>query len=144
MPNPNFDTMQDPGWRESDFTHSYRPRDAAITFPKFDHSVYPIPDADWEALGSRALDILQEFVPEFAGRFAAKSLHYGDASPDGLGPAGQFSDIWRKIVPLRRALWEGKELTQESPEEILFDLIGHCFLTIGMLRREVDRRGTGS
>jgi len=120
----------------------YQPRSGkAFTFPEFDHSLYPIPDEDWEALGGRAKVILEQLLPEFAGRFAQKSIHYGDANPDNLGPAGQFSDIWRKIGPLRRALWEGKELTQEDPETILFDLIGHCLLTIEMIRRGVERRG---
>lgn len=114
------------------------------TFPKFDHSIYPIPDYDWECLGPNAREILEQILPEFAGRFAQASLHYGDSNADALGSAGQFADIWRKIGPLKRALWEGKKLTREDPEVILFDLIGHCLLTIGMLRREVDRRGADS
>lgn len=114
-----------------------------VGFPQFDHSIYPIPDEDWGNLGPRALEILQELVPEFAGRFAQAALHYGDNNADNLGPAGQFADIWRKIGPLRRALWDGEDLTRESPEEILMDLVGHCLLTIGMLRRKVDRRGLG-
>ena len=118
------------------------PKTEVLGFPQFDHSVYPIPDADWDRLGPRALAILEELLPEFAGRFAKKSIHYGDGNPDNLGPAGQFSDIWRKVWPLKRALWEGEELGEESPEVILFDLVGRCLLTIGMLRRKVDRRGT--
>lgn len=156
----SFDTLRgDPGWRPSDFTGSVlddepelgqeydrrrRPKIDVPGFPQFDHSVYPIPDADWEALGPRAREILEQLLPEFAGRFAQAALHYGDNNADNLGPAGQFADIWRKIGPLRRALWDGEELTRESAEVILFDLIGHCLLTIGMLRREVDRRGAGS
>jgi len=92
-------------------------------------------------LGPNARHILDQILPEFVGRFAVASLHYGDGNADNLGPAGQFADIWRKIGPLRRALWEGQDLTREEPEEICMDLIGHCLLTIGMLRREVPNSG---
>lgn len=92
-------------------------------------------DAEWNRLGPRAAVILSVVMPEFVDRFSEASLHYGDTNADVLGPAGQFADIWRKIGPLKRALWDGQDLTREPAREILFDLIGHCFLTIEMLDR---------
>jgi len=96
---------------------------------------------DWEQLGSQARRIIFNLLPLFTQRFVEKSLHYGPDNANVLGPAGQFSDIWRKIGPLRRALWDGADLTQEQPDEICKDLIGHLFLTIDMLEQGVDRRG---
>lgn len=58
---------------------------------------------------------------------------YGTEAHRELGVRGQFSDIWRKIAPLKRALWEGEELPKEQPREICLDLIGHAILTIMML-----------
>jgi hypothetical protein len=98
---------------------------------------------DWDQLGPQAKRIISELIPQFVQRFVGKSLHYGDANANVLGPAGQFADIWRKIGPLRRSLWEGKTLNQEQPDEICMDLIGHLLLTIDMLQQKVDRRGSG-
>lgn len=96
-----------------------------------------IEHGDWEKLGSRAHTILATIIPEFVGKFVEASAHYGDTNADVLGIAGQFGDIWRKIGPLKRALWEGKQLTREQPREILMDLIGHALLTIEMLDRDM-------
>jgi hypothetical protein len=73
--------------------------------------------------------IIDELVREWAAQFVEKSNDYGDTADD-LGAAGQYSDMSRKMGKLKRALWEGKELSGEQPREILLDLIGHCFLTI--------------
>jgi hypothetical protein len=100
-------------------------------------------EEDWDKLGDQAQRIINNIIPEFSARFIKASLHYGPNNANVLGPAGQFADIWRKIGPLKRALWEGEELTRESAEEICMDLIGHLMLTIDMLRQKVDRRGTG-
>lgn len=97
----------------------------------------------WDRLGEQAQRIITDLLPEFVDRFVAANLHYGPDNANVLGPAGQYADIWRKIGPLRRALWEGEELTRESPVEICMDLMGHLVLTIDMLRKGVDRRGTG-
>lgn len=98
---------------------------------------------EWEKLGPQGQRIIQDLVPEFVRRFVRANIHYGPNNANVLGPAGQFADIWRKIGPLRRALWEGEDLTREAPEEICMDLIGHLLLTIDMLQQKVDRRGIG-
>jgi hypothetical protein len=104
-----------------------------------------VSQADWDQMGPQARRIIVDVLPLFVHRFVRKSLHYGPKNANVLGPAGQFADIWRKIEPLKRALWEGipPVAGSEPPEEICNDLIGHLFLTIDMLAEEVDRRGTG-
>jgi hypothetical protein len=82
-------------------------------------------------------DILRHHMPIWLDLFQMKSREYGDAAFE-LGARAQFVDMNRKMVKLRQAIWEGREdaLTTESVEEILLDLIGHCFLTLEMRRRE--------
>lgn len=100
-----------------------------------------ISEEDWDSLGNQAKRILGLILPRFAQKFVAANQHYGPNNANVLGPAGQFADIWRKIGPLRRSLWEGVELTREGPDEICLDLIGHLLLTVDMLQQGVDRRG---
>lgn len=97
----------------------------------------------WEQIGPQARRIIGEILPIFVSKFVKANLHYGPDNANVLGPAGQFADIWRKIGPLRRSLWEGQELTREQPDQICMDLIGHLFLTIDMLEQGVNRRGGG-
>lgn len=72
--------------------------------------------------------------------FLEKSKDYGDESHEFMGAVGQFSDIYRKIIKLKRALVDGVELQGEQPVEILMDLVAHCWLTIAMLERDLDGR----
>lgn len=116
---------------------SYR-RDAQIC------AALGISEEDWEVLGNQGKRIISLILPVFAQKFVEANKHYGPGNANVLGPAGQFADIWRKIGPLRRYLWEGQELTREGPDEICLDLIGHLLLTVDMLREGVDRRGTGT
>lgn len=81
--------------------------------------------------------IFNEYVPEVIDFFRRKSEHYRSA--EGfmtLGAKGQFADINRKFWPLKQAIWEGRPLTGEQPDEIIKDLIGHCFLMLWCLRNE--------
>lgn len=68
--------------------------------------------------------------------FLEKSADYGEESHGFMGPVGQFSDIYRKVIKLKRALVDGVELQHEQPIEILMDLVAHCWLTIAMLEME--------
>lgn len=92
-------------------------------------------------LGPNARAIFEEVVPDVLLRFADASVHYGDANPSELGIRGQFADIWRKIGPLRRAMWYGETLTREQPREILMDLIGHCLLAIRLIDEQAKWGG---
>lgn len=87
-------------------------------------------------VGPRGQTILRDLLREWAAYFIEASQHYGDDNADVLGLAGQYADIWRKIGPLKRALWDGEKLARETPRKILMDLIGHCFLAIEMIDRQ--------
>lgn len=78
--------------------------------------------------------ILKEHLPKWLELFATKNAEYGGGSSFELGPRGQFSDMYRKMIKLKRGLWEDKEdeLVSEGVDEILLDFIGHCFLTLVM------------
>lgn len=102
-----------------------------------------IDDEDWEKLGEQARRVITKGLPHIIAKFVEASLHYGPDNANVLGPAGQFADIWRKIGPLKQALWEGKELKREGPITICQDLIGHLLLTIDMLEQGADHRGSG-
>ena len=79
--------------------------------------------------------IINTLIPELVKKMNEDREQYGDAHKN-LGPQGQFADIWRKVGPLKRSLWEGKTLPRESPREICMDLVGHCLLTVAMLDEE--------
>lgn len=83
-------------------------------------------------------DIIDEHMPVWLDLFQMKSREYGEAAFE-LGAKAQFVDMNRKFVKLKAALWEEKELTTEGIDEILLDLIGHCFLTLEMRRRELNQ-----
>lgn len=71
-------------------------------------------------------------------RFAEGYAEYGPGSADTLGLAGQWGDLHRKVMKLKRSLWNGEGdeyLTRETTEEILQDIIGHSLLALEMLSR---------
>lgn len=79
-------------------------------------------------------------IPEVLKRFNFKDQDYGDAFKL-LGEKGQFSDINRKFWKLYNAIWLGRELVGEQPDEIAEDIIGHCLLLIYLLRFPPDAEG---
>lgn len=79
------------------------------------------------------ISIALRLMPEWLRLFARKNADYGSGSSFDLGVRGQYSDIHRKMIKLRRALWDGESLAFEGVDEIINDLIGHLFLTRRML-----------
>lgn len=71
--------------------------------------------------------VVTEILPPALARYHAKSVDYSGTKRD-LGPRGQFSDMWRKLKKLKKALWDGQQLVGEQPDEIIDDLIAHCLL----------------
>ena len=83
--------------------------------------------------------INEEIVPDVHERFRKKQMAYqGGDEFMVLGLRGQFADIHRKVGKLKTAMWDGKpeDLLGEPLEEVLADLIGHCFLSLGCLAFE--------
>lgn len=81
--------------------------------------------------------IFRRYLPAWSDLFLKKNADYGETG-DLLGSRGQFADMWRKFGKLKRALWDGKALTGEQPDEIILDLIGHAFLTLYFLEKEQE------
>lgn len=85
----------------------------------------------------QVVNALDDFTT-FMDLFEVRSREYGDGAAFFLGSKGQFSDIYRKIIKLKTALWDGRpeQLTSEGTEEVIYDLLGHLFLTLQCLRLE--------
>lgn len=85
--------------------------------------------------------IATRIMPEWLELFARKNRDYGSGSAYELGVRGQYSDIHRKMLKLKRAMWEGEALDFEDTDEIIKDLISHLFLTLHMfgLQREAEQ-----
>jgi hypothetical protein len=79
--------------------------------------------------------------PKWLSLFEKKSREYGEKTHEDLGVRGQFSDIYRKVVKLKKFMWDEPESVPafESLEEIIYDLIGHLFLTIDMMKWTAER-----
>lgn len=90
---------------------------------------------------SPELDVIAtRIMPEWLELFARKNRDYGSGSAYELGVRGQYSDIHRKMIKLKRAMWDGEQLDFEDTDEIIKDLISHLFLTLHMfgLQREAE------
>jgi hypothetical protein len=85
------------------------------------------------------LQQLSMIVREWWKQFLVAYTEYGPGAADETGLAGQWGDLHRKVKKLKPFMWEGDEtrLKRENPREVLMDLIGHCFLAIEMLDREM-------
>lgn len=82
--------------------------------------------------------IAQRIMPEWLALFARKNRDYGSGSAYELGVRGQYSDIHRKMIKLKRAMWDGEQLDFEDTDEIIKDLISHLFLTLHMFGLQVE------
>jgi hypothetical protein len=78
---------------------------------------------------------MENILVEARDEWRLKRQDYQDAFEE-LGAKGQFSDIWRKIAKLKRAVWEGEQLKFEQPEQIAKEIIPHLLIMIYLLRRE--------
>lgn len=82
--------------------------------------------------------ILFDLLPDWITEFMRKNADYGDAS-EHLGAAGQYAELWRKVGKLKGPLWDDRGLNYEQSDEIVRDLIGHCFLTLLFLKKGNNR-----
>ena len=84
--------------------------------------------------------MLKVILPKCVEHFKRKSSDYGPEGFTDLGIKGQFSDMWRKMVKLKRGLWEGRPLVLEQSDEILMDLFGHLLISLYLLEsRPIER-----
>lgn len=61
--------------------------------------------------------------------FISKNDDYDDAS-DALGIVGQVSDLWRKIVKLKKSVIDQKPLNGETVDRLIRDIFGHSLLAM--------------
>ncbi len=88
--------------------------------------------------------IYEVILPEVLRHFFTKNAGYGDQHRYGLGPAAEWVGIDRKIHKLERVLWEGEPVSgPEHVEEMLYDLIGQCFIILDLLAGNHNPRGRG-
>lgn len=98
-----------------------------------------MPDSFLQDLQGDAKKIIDELVPEWGHMFVRKNAGYGEMHQD-LGVKAQYVDMHRKVRKLKRALWDLQDIGDESPREVLMDLIGHCFLTIALIDAEEEKK----
>lgn len=81
--------------------------------------------------------ILRDIVPVVLNDFVVAGNDYRNAH-DLLGVKGQFSDINRKFWKLYNAIWLDQPLTREGVDQVVADIIGHCFLLLYHLNPDGD------
>ena len=81
--------------------------------------------------------VRDEIAEEALELWLAKNEDYGEQLFD-FDVRAQALEINRKNGKIKDALWHGKQLKFETVEEVLFDMIGHCYIAIARLRLEGD------
>lgn len=95
---------------------------------------------DLDLMSPQGQRVITELLPVWLQEFARKNADYN--SKDGFNTAellaekGQFAELWRKMGKLKVALWDGQAMNFEGEEEILRDMIGHCFLALDFLEEK--------
>lgn len=79
--------------------------------------------------------VTNDISDEALDKWLEKNKDYGEQLFD-FDVRAQALELNRKNGKVKDALWYGKPLQFEKLEEVLFDLIGHCFITIARLRLE--------
>jgi hypothetical protein len=78
---------------------------------------------------------IEQELPSWYAEFARKAYGYGNMIFE-LGIPAQYHDMYRKFGKLKRAMWDGQPLYGEPLEEVIRDLIGHCWITLYLLDQQ--------
>lgn len=83
---------------------------------------------------NQATRIVQIHAPEVLEHFIARNAEYGEGA-HVLGVKGQFADINRKVIKLKRYLWDDVPVPEgaEDVKTIAGELIGHLLILIDEL-----------
>lgn len=122
---------------DTDANHDFA-EDMAAAFPLNPHNVHIGVNTGFMMLPeTTAVRFLVQGngLGEWVKHFLTKQQDYGDWAGE-LGAKGQFADMFRKWPKIRKAMWDGEPLVGEQLEEVLMDLIGHCFLSLMFVKRE--------
>lgn len=88
--------------------------------------------------------MVSDILPSLVQRLQSKAEDYGNVFME-LGLGGQYSDMHRKMHKLKQAMWEGKHLKGEQPDEILSDLFGNILISLYLYGYgETDQRPAGA
>jgi hypothetical protein len=92
---------------------------------------------DPEMMGPQFREMLTRQLPAVLQHFYMKHQEYGEEGAYMLGARGQYADVNRKVIKLKRTLWDGHPVQpgSESMQTVVSDLIGHCLLTLNFLDR---------
>jgi hypothetical protein len=107
---------------------------------QFSNLIDDLPIPNEENMSPEGKYVITELVGEWVNYFSDKQADYKD---DGntFGAMGIVPDIDRKAKKIRRAIWDHQRLAGEQPREILFDMIGHCFLMVAELDKLEEKQG---
>lgn len=104
------------------------PKPKQAEFPVIEHKDDPVVEDSYTYM-------VNDILPGIVTRFLDKAADYGSTFEE-LGIKGQYSDIHRKVRKLKRAMWEGEELSGEQIDEILADLVGNCLISTYLYMNE--------
>jgi hypothetical protein len=90
---------------------------------------------EFQNIPEHSMQIVLEILPKALELYLKKTKDYGGLS-GGLGPRAPFVDMWRKILKLKRCMWDGDELKFEQTDEIIMDLIGTCLNILGEMSND--------
>jgi len=77
--------------------------------------------------------IYEVILPEVLKHFFSKNADYGDQHRTGLGLRAEFVGLHRKFAKLKSYFWDGQEMNHEDGQEMLYDVIGSCFLMLDLM-----------
>lgn len=73
-------------------------------------------------------------LPAWLSHFLSKNANYGDRHRTSRGGLkGETVNLDRKVDVVWKAFWEGQAMNHEQPRELVWDLIGSCFLMLDLL-----------
>jgi len=104
---------------------------------------HDIVELRFENLPEHSIKVVYEILPKALELYLRKTKDYGGFS-GGLGPKAPFVDMWRKIIKLKRCMWDGEPLRFEQTDEIVMDLIGTCLNILAEMGENGVRQPTPS
>jgi hypothetical protein len=81
--------------------------------------------------------IINHILPRVLEHFLRKNAGYGDRHRNTrTGLKGELTGLDRKIDKVFDGIWNDKVFEFEQPEEMLWDIIGSCFLMLDLMEQD--------
>jgi hypothetical protein len=84
--------------------------------------------------------IVNHILPTVLSHFLSKNADYGDQHRTGLGLRAEFVGLHRKFAKLKSYFWDSKSMNHESGREMLYDVVGACFLMLDLMEQDEINR----